>query len=377
MKQKKRYVFIIMSGLGYLYPAIRLSIILQKKNHQVLFVSTQEHSITLANYGIDHFPVNNSHRRFLDLHGWGIPSNALINIDIVDKVIDKFRPDVIVTNPFAMISFILAEKYQLPLLNIGFCEYLFTSTDDKHTRINEFTEIYNSCRSLLGLPHVEFSKTNSVLLGTKYLLRNVEKLYDNVLLPSQVEFVGGLYLEPSYINQPLLHFIASSKKSNKRIGYIQIGRLFKDVDVWENLLFSLSHTSMNFIVDIGNADYSIKESWKYSNFFTSSFIPIGAIKDDIDFVICGGQTTSVISAIIHGKKILGVPRSDLSIQLINRLENNKLALGIYQAEKITIGNINDIIVKFSNDSLNSAISEYQNIFLSYSDDVVYNKIKSI
>jgi UDP:flavonoid glycosyltransferase YjiC (YdhE family) len=366
-----------MSGLGFLYPSIRLAHILQKNSHHVLFVSTDEHSITLANYGMDHIPVKSNIRRFLDLHRWGYPDNVINDYSILSKIIDQYHPDAIVTSPLAIISFILGQKYQIPIINIGFCEYLFPAklqdNYNKQWRIEKFTEVCNSFRAQLRLPLIEKSNIDSPLIGTKYLLRSVPALNDDITLPDQVTCIGDLYFEPVYINRPLSNFLAHSKATKKRVVYMQLGRLFHDVNVWRKLLSTLA----NFIVDTGRADYSISDAKKYNNFFTSHFIPIGAVKNDIDFVICTGQTTSVISSIIHDKQILAIPHSGDSVELSNRLVSKNLACAIYDLNDITIDRLNELFQKLSSNLFKPTIVDYKKQFLAYNDDVVYEIIKSI
>jgi len=367
-----------MSGLGYLYPSIRLAHILQANSQSVLVVSTNEHNAILANYGIEHFPVRDSNNRFLDLHGWATPENGLKCLNVVNDLVNRYKPDVIVTSPLAMISFILAEKYKIPLINVGFCEYLFpgklAGNEVKQWRINKFTETYNSYRFNIGLPPISVS-SDSPLVGTKYLLRSVPTLNDDIVLPDQVEYVGDLYFEPQFVHKPLFKFIAASKQVGRRIVYIQIGRLFKSDDVWQNLLKALSQLPISFIVDTGRADYSIQGLT--SNFFTSSFIPIGAVKDDIDFVICTGQTTSVISSIIHEKRILAIPHSADSIELTKRLEVKKLALALYESKYINVDNIKNLFSQLNSDDFIKATRNYKQHFIAYTNDVIYDTIKSM
>lgn len=370
-----------MVGLGYLYPSIRLGHILQSNSHTIQFISTEDHNHILANYGIEHFPIRGNNRQFLDLKMIGHVEYILSDLSVANKIINTYKPDVIVTSPLAIISFILAEKYQIPVINIGFTEYLFPCKSiydlNRQWRLDKFTETYNSCVAKVGLPLINNSAIYSPFIGTKYLLRSVPTLNDDVTFPDKVEFVGDLYFEPEYINKILFRFISESKDRGKQIVYIQIGRLFDDVDFWPALLSVLTQLPMNFIVDIGRADYSTKLAKMQDNFFVSSFIPIGAIKDDIDFVICNGQTTSIVSAIVHGKQILSIPHSADSIELTKRLESKNLAFGIYDINNITIDTIRELFGKLMSNHLMPSISEYQKLFLSYTDDVIYEIIKSI
>lgn len=381
MSPKKKYIFITMAGLGYLYPSIRLAHILQNNNHHVLFVSASEHSIILSNLGIEHAAIKPTNRKFLDLHRWGFPDNAVNNYLSVERIINQYRPDVIVTNPLAMVSFILAEKYQLPVINVGFCEYLFPGKSQvnevKQWRKNQFTEIYNSFRSKIGLQPISGSDADYPLIGNKYLLRSIPELNDDITVPDKVEYVGDLYFEPDCINIPLQKFIKASKDSGRGVAYIQIGRLFTDIELWSRLTSILSEIPINFIVDAGRADYLSGGVKVRNSFFVTGFIPIGSVCNDIDFVICSGQTTSVISSIIHGKQMLSIPHSTDSIELTRRLEAKKLAYAIYDSKSLNRNNIKELLHQFSNCELESNVMRYKDLFLSYSDDVVYDKIKPI
>lgn len=378
MYHKKKYLILTMSGLGYLYPSIRIAKILQRHNQNVLFVSTCEHSIILSNYGISHIPMKSYNRKFLDLHRWGHTDSVIQNFKDVTKIIDSYRPDVIITSSLAMISFIIGEKYSIPVINIGFCEYLFPvineNSQTKEWRLSKFNEIYNSFKSELGLPIYNENSFSSPVIGTKYLLRSVNDFYGNNILPDHVACVGDLYLEPAYSNTLLEKFILNSKSNCRKIGYVQIGRLFKRNIIWEQLLKVLEKLPVDFIIDINRADYNIKSSSVYKNIFFSSFIPIGAFKKDIDFVICSVNTTTTISSIIHNKPMIAIPSSSDSLEFTQRLIAQKLAVGVTEISDINFNVLSEIL---NNDLWHLSTKNFQEKFLSYTNDVIYKIIVTV
>jgi len=370
-----------MSGLGYLFPAIRLAHILQKRGQQVLFVSTVEHAITLDSCGIAHVAVRNDGAPFLNTAGWYNPGNSVNEVKVFDNVIQQYKPDVIVANPLTLGAFVMAEKYGIPLINIGFTEYLYPSLNgadpDKEWRIKSITDFYNAYRAPLGLAPIACSAEYSPLIGDKYLLRSVPGLNKGAKLPAKVACVGGLYWEPAYTNIPLENFIAETIKSKRPLVYMQIGRLFEAADNWETLTGILARLPMNFVADIGRSDYIRSGTNVPNNFFADPFIPIGKIAGDIDFVICSGQSTSVISAIVHGKQILSIPHSADSTELTHKLETNGLAIGVHGRKNITFEVICGAINRLQHHQLQDKALEYSRLFDGYTDDHIFDVIDSV
>lgn len=380
MSAEKKYLFVCLSSIGYLYPAIRLAHILQARGQRVLFVSTSEHALVLNTQGIDHLSVKNDAVPFLYTANWFLAANAPAEGKVLDYVVATFEPDVLVGSPLALAAFVAAEKYQLPLVSIGFTEYLYPGLNalpEKSWRMHSITNYYNGYRAELGLGPIAVSPLASPLIGDCYLLRSVPELNDHLPLPTAVQYVGALYWEPSYENLPLRHFCANSQATGKPLVYLQIGRLFEGAAGWQALLGALRESPLNFLVDTGRADYIQPGVPFPDNFFVSPFIPLGAVADDVAFVICSAQSIAVTSAIVHGKPLLCLPHSADAVELTQRLVGKGLALGLYEVEGIRPEQLAHCFEQLLAQLLRPAITDYRQKFLRYSDEQVFAAVQSV
>ena len=379
---KKKYLFIPLSGYGTLFPAIKLAHILQAQGESVSFAIAAEYSKLLEINGLNGIEIRNQSRPypFLSTSHWYSDSNIVDEVKVLGQIIEHLKPDYIITNPLVLASFILAERYDIPTINIGYFEYLYPGLHDsdptKNWRIKDITRYYNESRAKLGLHPISLQPTASPLIGDQYLLRSIPEMNESLQLPAQIHHIGSLYWEPSYINIELDQFIAFSQQQGRPIIYLQIGRLFENRETW-NLLFPLlAKSNMNFVMDIGRADYLSPAFKAPSNFYIHPFIPLGKIATAISFVICSAQSTSVLSAILHGKQMLCIPHSADAHELSNRLVNKGLAYGLHQKEEITEEVFIDLVKKIEAQTLSGCIEKYQSLFADYDHpDLVYQKIK--
>ena len=144
------------------------------------------------------------------------------------------------------------------------------------------------------------------------------------------------------------------------------------------MLFALlSQSAMNYVMDIGRADYLSPTFKAPPNFFINSFIPLGKIANNISFVICSAQSTTALSAILHGKQMLCIPHSADAHELSNRLEQKGLAYGLHRKEEIKKEIFMDLVKKIEAQTLAGCIEKYQRLFADYDHpDLVYQKIKA-
>ncbi len=340
MSSNRKYLFIPLTSFGYLFPAIKIAHILQERGEDVLFATTIRYVDLLNLNGIPSVGILNqaSGEPFLFPGTWYCDPYLSNTVDTFSKIIESYRPDVIVSNPLGLSAMLVAEKYEIPFINIGFCEYLYPGIGEenptKEWRIKEFTGFYNQNRAKLSLPPIPVSPENSPLIGDKYLIRNIPSLDEPRELPPMVSHVGALYWEPAYKNPRLNRFIRDSKGQQRPIVYLQIGRLFGDTLFWDQLLNVIKELPYHFVADFGRADYLQNMQEFPNNLFGSPFIPLGHISSDVDFVICSAQSTSVVSAITHGKPILSIPHSADGHEFTQKIESKKIGLGIMDKSNV-------------------------------------------
>lgn len=364
-----RYLLVVHASYGHLFPAIKLAHILQARGHQVLFVSSNEYNGMFSLFGIENVGVSNTPTPFLALTDWYELTANLNQVRVLEQVIEQYKPDRLVTNPLVLSSFLVAEKHSIPVTVVGYCEYLYPAADHrpspKQWRLDTLTKYYNAVRESLDLSEVAADPVATPLIGDRYLLRTVPDLVRERVLPEQVECVGGLYWEPQYINVELRKFVRESRKAQKKLAYVQIGRLFDKTAIWSRLLGALGELPFSFVLDVGRADYIEPGIELPDNCLVSPFIPLGPVAADMSAVICSGQTTSVVSALLHGKFTVCVPFSADSIELSESIEKKQLGVGIYSAEEITAERLAAELAKASRSEFRDCIESYRQTFLDY------------
>jgi UDP:flavonoid glycosyltransferase YjiC (YdhE family) len=361
-----KHLFVILSTHGHIFPAIKYAQSLQLRGDDVLFVAANEYFCLLNVYGIRCVGVTNSPHYFLSTVDWYTEEANKNQVRVIEAVVEDYRPDVIVTNPLVLSAFIIAERFTIETTVIGYCEYLYPEIADhnspKQWRINVVTDYYNQIRRHFGLPGIAVDHVNSPLIGHTYLLRSIPKFHDYGAFPKQVKYAGGLYWEPDYTNVELDRFIAANRRENRPLVYVQIGRLFENHDAWTRLAAALEALPIGCIVDIGRSDYIGPHFTRPANFYLNSFVPIGYVKDDVNAIICSGQSTSVISAITHGKQLICVPHSADAKELTARVERKGIGIGIHDSADLQQETLSSCLEKIQSNAFADNVHEYQYLF---------------
>ncbi len=380
----KKYLFIPLTSYGYLFPSIKLGHMLLEQGHDILFATTVRYEDLLKLNGIPVFGVLNQRTKtpFLNPASWFCDPNLSETVTLLCQLLESYKPDAIVSNPLGVAAMLLAEKYEIPLISIGFTEYLYPGigevNETKEWRLKEITDHYNANRVKLSLPPIELSAANTPLTGDLYFIRNIPELDDERVLPNHVSHIGGFYWEPTYKNPRLSKFIANGKKQGRKLVYMQIGRLFGDGPIWNVLLETIEAMPYEFVIDLGRADY-VKNGLNFpENVFVSPFIPLGSIAEDVSFVMCSGQSTSVISAIVHGKPILSIPHSANAIEFTAKVQEKKLGLGILDSANIKREYLTEVFEEMQDPSFTQSVQYYQGLFAEVDEEsLVLEKIAAL
>jgi UDP:flavonoid glycosyltransferase YjiC (YdhE family) len=374
----KKYLFIPLSSPGCLYPAIRLAHILERGGHEVLFATTSEYAIMLETRGLSCIGFCRKEVPFLHPSGWYHPQNADTEVPLLSQVIEQFRPDIIVTNPLVLASFVLAERHGVPLYNLAYAESLYPGprpgNDSKEWRLGAATGYYNEYRRALGLSAVAADALTTPLYGDRCFLRASPELYDGDDVQSRVEFIGDLYWEPAYENVRLSRFCQKQKQAGLPLIYVQLGRLFEERALWTELLSCFARMPAAFVFDLGRADYLDNTFSQLQNCFFSPFVPLGAFadRDDVELVISTAQSTTCISAILHNKQSLCLPHSADSTELTRRLEKKGLAIGLYGPDRSDFDMLQGAVEALLDKPLLQNVERYRRTLLHYDDARVYS-----
>lgn len=374
----KRYLFIPLSSPGCLYSLIRLGHILERGGDEVLFATTSEYAIMLETRGLSCIGVRQKSVPFLHPSSWYYPGNAEIEVPLLSKLIEQHRPDVIVTNPLVLSSFVLAERHGLPLYNLAYAESLYPGPrpgeQTKEWRLGAATGYYNEYRRALGLPAVAADPLTTPLYGDRCFLRSSPELYGGDDVQSRVEFIGDLYWEPAYENVRLSRFCRQHRAAGLPVIYVQLGRLFEEGSLWSELLSCFARMPAAFVCDLGRADYLDKAGSPPPNCFLSPFVPLGAIQNDVELVICTAQSTTCLSAILHGKQLLCLPHGADGTELSQRMEGKGVAIGLYGPDRGDFDMLQGAVQALLDKPLVMNVERYRRTLLDYDDARVYSII---
>jgi UDP:flavonoid glycosyltransferase YjiC (YdhE family) len=307
-----KYLFIVQASFGHLLPALRLAELVLERGHEALFVASDQYSALLDQRGLQHLPVTNTGHPFLSTYDWYDPGTVGIQVRLLGKIVERYRPDVLVTGPLGLATFMIAELRSLPVLVLGYGEFLYPGVgDDNPTRwwrLRTVTSFYNQCRKEHGLEPIEADPETTPLLGDCYLSRNVPEFTTPAELPARVRHVGGLYWEPAYRNPRMERFVRGEEARGRRRVYVQIGRLFDKTWVWARLMNVLDELGVACVADTGRADYLDSAGDAFPSCFQARFVPVGSVAA-ADAVICSGHTAVILGAITHRKPLLCIPTS--------------------------------------------------------------------
>lgn len=367
MPTAKRFLFAPLSSFGYLFPAVRVAHALLERGDDARLLTSIRYEPLLQLYGIPTFGVSNnrSEHPFLYPPLWYDDPHLEEVVAAFDRVIDHMRPDAIISTPLTLPAFICAERHSIPLVVIGFSEYLFPGIGEQNStkawRLGEFTGFYNNARARLGRPPVPVSAEATPLLGDRYLIRNIPELDDARALPARAVYAGGLYWEPEYHNPALARFLGEGQTP---VVYVQLGRLFNDGALWGQLITILEELPYRFLVDVGRADYLAHTPRRPANVFIAPFIPLGKYAGVVDCVLCSAQSTSVIAAILHGKPIVSLPHSDDAKELTVKIEAHQIGRRL---SEVSAAALRDCFDAVQQPPYRDNVLAYRRLFAPYDD----------
>ncbi|XXX72209.1 hypothetical protein WMF30_31635 [Sorangium sp. So ce134] len=307
-----KHLFAVHASFGHLLPAMRLAELVLDRGHEALFVASDRYSALLDLHRLEHVAISNTGRPFLSTHDWYDVGTVGIQVQLLSKIVEQYQPDVLVTGPLGLATFMVAELHSIPAVVLGYGEYLYPGLRDadrtRWWRLRTITSFYNECRKAQGLEPVEADPEVSPLLGACYLLRNVPEFTSPPELPARVRHVGGLYWEPTVRDPRVRRFVKASRGRYRRVVYVQMGRLFDKPWIWTRLMSALDELGIACVADLDRADYLQDIRQAPPNALVARFAPVGSV-EGADAVICTGHTAAVLGAITHRKPLLCIPTS--------------------------------------------------------------------
>ena len=311
-----RYLFCSLSSFGFLLPSMGIAEALRRRGHEVAFVADIKVSDTLARAGFRRIPRGDPDGSSFNIELAGHPLDTMRQVRHVERALDSFAADVVVTQQLALGPYIAAERKSLPVATVGLATYLWPRTvppdnesirDAEVSRYRGFFLAYDVVRDMLGMEKRVYSFDKSPIIGDLFLLRSIPELEGRIEeLPPQVHCVGDCLWELQINADPALtDWLESTKASGEPLIYVQPGRSFERNAFWANLVKVLRDQPIRVAAAVGRMDTETGDV--PTNFFVRPHLPQSVILPYARGVISNATTTSTLGALSHGRPLLMIP----------------------------------------------------------------------
>ena len=311
-----RFLFCSLSSPGWLYPAVSIALALQKKNHEVAFVTAKQNAEFLNELGLQRIQrAREKDGESFHVSHWGNPYDVAIQVKHIDYALEQFKPDVLVGQPLTLGPTIVSERTNLPLAVIGLANYLWAwvkrepQTNREGVllwRHNAMMETYNKARRLFKLPELKSDPRESPLLGDLFLLQSVKELYEDVEdFPEQVHFIGSCLWESPHQKNTLETPLKSAIESRRPVIYVQCGPTFDRLAYWPEVMTALAQMDAEVFVSTGRMTHELGPVPQH--FHVAHHIAQEVVLPHANLILCGGSTTTMLGSLVHGVPAVMIP----------------------------------------------------------------------
>lgn len=311
-----RYLFATLTNHGYIYPAIAIGRELQRRGHDVAFVTGPDFGPLLAAQGFERLPRGPEEGPSFVVPLWRQPAEIARQVAHLDYAGQLFRPDVIIGAPLAIGPFIYAEKHHLPIGVLGFANYLWPTANTPYPpatyyeatlfqRYERTMAGYSMVAGMNGIPSRPVTFEDTPLLGDLFLLRSVPELEEELEgLPGRVHLIGDCSWEPDYSGpsyDKVRQWVQQSQEANQPILYIQHAGGEITAALWSLLVAELANKPVRVAGAIG---LDIDLASLPPNFMVSKHIPYGLVLPYAHSMIGVGKSSIMLGALTHGLPML-------------------------------------------------------------------------
>ncbi len=312
-----RALFCSISTPGLLYPAIGMALELQKRGHEVAFVTDSAHTAFLAEHGLERIARGLRDGPSFAVAQWGMPLAVAIQLKHIEYAMAQFQPDILIGQPLTLGAYLAHERYDIPLLVQGLLAYLWPPSSeaahlpDEHMRLRAWRyqdqlHSYNEVRPLFGLMPLSDDINLYPFLGNQFLLQSIPALYsDSVEFPAQVELVGSCLWEPESHDDQLTAWREKMQRQGRTLIYAQHARTFDLPRFWARLVQITQHLPIAVVASTGRLEEELGEL--PANMFARPHINQGSILPYCNAVIANGTSTIALGALTHGLPMLLLP----------------------------------------------------------------------
>jgi UDP:flavonoid glycosyltransferase YjiC (YdhE family) len=320
-----RFLFCSLDSPGFLYPSIGIARSLRSRGHEIAFATNLQHAGLLAGQGFERLPRGPVDGSSFQVAQWGLPVPIAIQVKHVEHALELFPADALFGQSLTLGPLIVAAQRGLPVGLLGFCTYLWPTTEEGaehwgeietslHSPVEEWrawryvgvVEALDKARALFRLPPLESRCRETPLLADLFLLRSVpdlEPAWEN--LPERVHLVGSCLWEPEDSDPDLETWLAESARAGSPLIYAQPGRSFHLPSFWRELIDGLGGGGYRVAASTGRLDGEIGAVPE--SFFVRPHIPQGRILRSARVAVASANSTAVLGALAAGVPSLLIP----------------------------------------------------------------------
>ncbi|ATB35828.1 glycosyl transferase [Cystobacter fuscus] len=311
-----RYLFCSLDNFGFLFSSLGIAEALRRRGHEIAFVTDLKLAGVVERAGFQRIPRGEPDGSSFLVEISGHPMDTMRQVRHVERALERFPADVLVTQQLALGPYVVAERKALPVATVGMASYLWPhgpppeeaeQREKLVRRYRGFYLAYALVREMLGMERRAHDIHESPLVGDLFLLRSVPELEGNVeTLPPQVHFVGDcLWEPPGPPDAELDTWLAAARESGEPLLYVQPGRAFNKRAFWRSLVEALTGQPVRVVAAVGRMDREVEQVPE--NFFVRPHVSQGAILPHARAVVSNATTTSVLGALTHGLPLLLIP----------------------------------------------------------------------
>jgi MGT family glycosyltransferase len=311
-----RYLFCSLDNFGFLFSSMGIAEALRRRGHEVAFVTDIKLAGVVERAGFQRIPRGEPDGSSFLVEISGHPMDTMRQVRHVERALERFPADVLVTQQLALGPYVVAERKALPVATVGMATYLWPHglapeeselREKLVRRYRGFYLAYAYVREMLGMERHAHNIDQSPLIGDVFLLRSVPELEGDVNgLPPQVHCVGDcLWEPPGPPDAELDAWLAAARESGEPLLYVQPGRAFDRRAFWRSLVEALTGQPVRVVAAVGRMDREVEQV--PSNFFVRPHVPQAAILPHARAVVSNATTTSVLGALTHGLPLLLIP----------------------------------------------------------------------
>lgn len=323
-----RALFCPLGGPGYVYPMVAVALELRRRGAEVAFATSQEFEPELERARLARIPRSDPDGPSFAVAAWHDPLATAIQEKHVERAIDTLRPDVVVAHQMTQGALMAAERRGLPCALLGFATGLWPAgpgdgagdaadADDSPRarrlawRYEGMRDIYNQARALFRLDPITAGPATTPMRGDALLLQSVPE-FEIDPLPARTHLVGACLWEPDGADEEL----ARALRPGRPALYVQQARTFDLPRFWPAVVQLCGDDGLLLVASTGRMDGPVGRL--PAGAVVREHVPQGRVLPHARAVVCSGNSSAVLGALVHGVPMVLVPGGNEQLDLAEK-----------------------------------------------------------